>query len=68
MPIGSVQADTIATFSDPAIDGSEPLLKVDLVSDKITSQWDDTKTGLSLDVFDTSYSDAFFIITGKLNK
>ena len=36
MSISSVEADTIATFSDPAIDGSTPLLEVDLVSDKIT--------------------------------
>ena len=63
MSIGSAEAVTIATFSDPAIDGSEPLLEVDLVGGKITSRWDDDKTGLTLNVSGTPYNNSFFIIT-----
>jgi hypothetical protein len=56
---------TIATFADPAADGSTPLFTVDLAGDLITGGWDDSKTGLLLEIpyLGHTYTDAFFTIT-----
>lgn len=63
---GSAQAVpvTIATFADPA-DGSTPLFTVDLVANFIVGGWDDSKTGLTLQIpySGNTYTDAFFTMT-----
>ncbi|MHC4719724.1 MAG: hypothetical protein ACYSYT_04520 [Planctomycetota bacterium] len=41
---------TIATFGDPAVDGTTPLFEINLTSNTITGGWDDSQTGLDLDV------------------
>ena len=53
-------ATTIATFADPAIDGSTPLFTVG--TGTVDGGWDDTQTGLTLEVVfsGNTYSDAFF--------
>ena len=66
LSVGAVHAvtTTIATFADPAADGSMPLLEIDFNSEKITSRWDDNSyTGLTLNVMGTPYDDVFFVIT-----
>jgi hypothetical protein len=57
---------TIATFADPAVDGSTPLFTVDLDNDVITGGWLDLQTGLDLVIFgdsDNPFEDAFFTMT-----
>ena len=56
---------TIATFDDPALDSSTPLFRVDLTNNLITGGWDDSKTGLNLDVVYSGnpFPDAFFTMT-----
>jgi hypothetical protein len=64
---GSAQATvvTIATFADPAADGSTPLFAIDLVNDQITGGWDDGQTGLTLQIpySGNTYTNAFFTMT-----
>ncbi len=52
---------TIATFADPAADGSTPLFTVDLVGDLITGGWD----GLTLEIpySGNTYNDVLFTMT-----
>ena len=56
---------TIATFDDPAVDSSTPLFEINLTSNTITGGWDDSQTGLDLDVVCSShiFNDAFFTMT-----
>jgi hypothetical protein len=56
---------TIATFDDPTVDGSTPLFEINLTSNTITGGWDDSQTGLDLDVVCSShiFNDAFFTMT-----
>ncbi|MDD5063797.1 MAG: PEP-CTERM sorting domain-containing protein [Phycisphaerae bacterium] len=64
---GSAQAVvvTIATFADPAVNKNTPLFTVDLVNDLITGGWDDSKTGLTLQIpySGNIYTNAFFTMT-----
>lgn len=55
---------TIATFADPAVDGSTPLFSVDFASGTISGGWDDSQTGLTLEVVYTgqTHTDAFFVM------
>ncbi len=59
----AAQASTIATFADPAADGSTPLFSIDLVADTITGGWTDAQTGLNLEIGATTYTDAWFTMT-----
>lgn len=56
---------TIATFADPAADGSSPLFTVDLINDLITGGWSDAQTGLTLQIpySGNTYANAFFTMT-----
>ncbi|MHC4148233.1 MAG: PEP-CTERM sorting domain-containing protein [Planctomycetota bacterium] len=56
---------TIATFGDPAVDGTTPLFEINLTSNTITGGWDDSQTGLDLDVVYSGhmFHDAFFTMT-----
>ena len=56
---------TIATFDDPAVDSSTPLFQINLTSSTVTGGWDDSQTGLDLDVVCSShiFNDAFFTMT-----
>ena len=54
----------VATFADPAFDGSTPLFSVNFGSPSyLTGGWGDDKTGLDLEIVWTgiTYEDAFFI-------
>jgi len=54
---------TVATFADPAVNGSTPLFTVSLDSNVITGEWSDSQTGLNLIIFGDSgnpFEDAFF--------
>lgn len=61
LAIGTVQAGTIATFADPAVDGTTPLFTIDLSADTINGGW--TGTGLDLIVGANTYQDAWFTMT-----
>lgn len=56
---------TIATFADPSRDSGNPLFTVDIVANYITGSWDDTETGLSLEIpySGNTFPDAFFTMT-----
>ena len=57
---------TIATFADPSMDSANPLFTVDIVAnDEITGGWDDTETGLSLEIpySGNTFPNAFFTMT-----
>jgi hypothetical protein len=56
---------TIATFDDPAVDSSTPLFEINLTSSTVTGGWDDSQTGLDLDVVCSGhiFNDAFFTMT-----
>ena len=56
---------TIATFDDPAVDGTTPLFEINLTSNTMTGGWDDSQTGLDLDVVCSGhiFNDAFFTMT-----
>lgn len=58
----SLSAGTIATFADPAPDGSMHLFEINLVTDIVSGGWPDSRTGLTLQVPWTgmNYTDAFF--------
>lgn len=62
-----VQASTvtIATFADPSMDAGNPLFTIDIVANRITGSWVDTKTGLSLEIpySGNTFPDAFFTMT-----
>lgn len=64
---GLVQAvpTTIATFADPAVNGSMPLFTINLSGNLITGGWDDSKTGLTLQIpySGHTYTNAFFTMT-----
>jgi hypothetical protein len=53
---------TIATFSDPALNGSTPLFSVDQGGGQVTGGWSDAMTGLNLQIVLTghTYDNAFF--------
>ena len=61
--VGSLQAATIATFADPALDGTTPLFQVDLSTDLVTGGWADSQTGLNLEVLGNTYNNAWFDMT-----
>ena len=52
----------IASFDNPAYNGSTPLFEVNITHENILGGWDDTRTGLTLNVEYTgnTYTDAFF--------
>jgi len=56
---------TIATFDDPAGGSDSAFFRVDLTNNLITGGWDDSKTGLNLDVVYSGnpFPDAFFTMT-----
>jgi hypothetical protein len=56
---------TIATFADPAVNGSKPLFTVNLAGDLITGGWADSNTGLTLQIpySGNIYHNAFFTMT-----
>ena len=58
-------ATTIATFADPAVNGSTPLFTINFTGNLITGGWDDSKTGLTLQIPDSghTYTNAFFTMT-----
>ncbi len=58
----AAQAGTIATFADPAADGSIPLFMVDTVNGTVNGGWSDSNTGLILEA-DTDYIDAWFTMS-----
>ena len=64
---GSAYGVTVATFDDPAADGSTPLFTVDLNADTVSGGWTDAQTNLDLEVVITGlpvvYEDAFFTLT-----
>lgn len=65
--VATVQADTVATFFDPAIDGTTPLFELDVSTNTFTGGWDasvETQV-LTLEVPMTgqSYVDASFTMT-----
>lgn len=58
------EAFTVATFADPAPDGSTPLFTIDLVNDRITAGWPDSMNGLTLIVPGVgTWNNAFFTMT-----
>ena len=62
MFVGNAYSDTIATFSDPALNASTPLFKVDDVAKTIKGGWTDAQTGLNLHVVVNghTFNDVFF--------
>lgn len=46
--VTSAGAATIATFADPALNGTTPLFTVDVIGGQITGGWSDARTGLNL--------------------
>jgi hypothetical protein len=53
---------TIATFSDPALNGSTPLFSINQGGGQVTGGWSDAMTGLDLQIILTghTYANAFF--------
>ena len=62
---GPAEASTIATFADPATDGSMPLFEINLTADFITGGWPDSRTNLTLQVVysGNTFHNAFFTMT-----
>ena len=56
----TVNAATVATFADPALDGTTPLFTVDTAANTINGGW--SGTGLTLEA-DIDYADATFTMT-----
>jgi hypothetical protein len=56
---------TIATFEDPSGSGVDPLFAIDSDSGKIDGGWDDSKTGLDLNIVYAGpvYKDAWFTMS-----
>ncbi|MGA2915753.1 MAG: PEP-CTERM sorting domain-containing protein [Sedimentisphaerales bacterium] len=56
---------TVATFFDPSNSSSNPLFNVNFTTLKLTGGWDDSKTGLTLQVpcTDHNYPNAWFNLT-----
>ena len=56
---------TIATFADPSGSGANPLFTIDSDNGNINGGWDDSKTGLSLNIVYASkvYNDAWFTMS-----
>lgn len=56
---------TLATFADPSNDSDNPLFSVDFLSGFLTGGWDDTKTGLTLEIpyYGHTFSDVWFDMT-----
>jgi hypothetical protein len=65
MFVGNAYSDTIATFSDPALNASTPLFKVDNVAKTIKGGWTDAQTGLNLQVVinGNTFNNTFFTMT-----
>ena len=65
MFVGNAYSGTVATFSDPALNASTPLFNVNSITKTVTGGWDDTKTGLNLQVVRTgnTFSNAYFTMT-----
>lgn len=63
--VNSACGTTVATFFDPAADGSTPIFTVDLLNDRIVGGWTDAQTDLDLMVTLTGnvFEDAFFTMT-----
>lgn len=56
------EAVTVATFADPGIGATGPIFNLDLITNRLTGTWDDSKTGLTLNILGTEYEDSFFTI------
>ena len=56
---------TIATFEDPSGSGANPLFTIDSDGGNIDGRWDDSQTGLNLNVAyaDVVYDDAWFTMS-----
>ena len=59
----SGRAATIATFADPALDGSTPLFTIDLTVDRISGGWSSTGLTLEVPVSGNTFSNACFTMT-----
>lgn len=63
--VSNLYGETIATFADPALNSSTPLFSVNNVTKTITGGWNDTQTGLDIQLVYTGnfFEDAFFTMT-----
>jgi len=56
-----VKADfTVATFADPSGNSNNPLFTVDFTSLTLDGNWPDTKTNLTLQIYDNNFPNAWF--------